>query len=109
MEKQDYIQLFDKFLLKQASPEEVQILIQWLKSEGSFQDWMDEEWDVASSGMDTDLQQKLLGQIKQKISLEMQQAPLKRNKYRTIYLCGSQTLLHGYRTCPEGSRQRCRL
>ena len=86
MEKQDYIQLFDKFLLKQASPEEVQILIQWLKSEGSFQDWMDEEWDVASSGMDTDLQQKLLGQIKQKISLEMQQAPLKRNKYRTIYL-----------------------
>ena len=30
MEKQDYIQLFDKFLLKQASPEEVQILIQWL-------------------------------------------------------------------------------
>ena len=36
MEKQDYIQLFDKFLLKQASPEEVQILIQWLKSEGSF-------------------------------------------------------------------------
>lgn len=86
MEKQDYIQLFDKFLLKQASPEEVQILIQWLKSEGSFQDWMDEEWDVASSGMDTDLQQKLLGQIKQKISLEMQQAPLKRNKYRTLYL-----------------------
>ena len=79
MEKQDYIQLFDKFLLKQASPEEVQILIQWLKSEGSFQDWMDEEWDVASSGMDTDLQQKLLGQIKQKISLEMQQAPLKRS------------------------------
>ncbi|MCS2891018.1 FecR domain-containing protein [Parabacteroides faecis] len=86
MEKQDYIQLFDKFLLKQASPEEVQMLIQWLKSEGSFQDWMDEEWDAASSGMDTDLQQKLLGQIKQKISLEMQQAPLKRNKYRTIYL-----------------------
>lgn len=86
MEKQDYIQLFDKFLLKQASPEEVQILIQWLKSEGSFQDWMDEEWDAASSGMDTDLQQKLLGQIKKKISLETQQAPLKRNKYRTIYL-----------------------
>ena len=86
MEKQDYIQLFDKFLLKQASPEELQILIQWLKSEGSFQDWMDEEWDAASSGMDTDLQQKLLGQIKQKISLETQQTPLKRNKYRTLYL-----------------------
>lgn len=86
MEKQDYIQLFDKFLLKQASPEEMQILIQWLKSEGSFQDWMDKEWDAASSGMESDLQQKLLGQIKKKISLETQQIPLKRNKYRTLYL-----------------------
>ncbi|MCD8267522.1 MAG: hypothetical protein LUD46_03055 [Parabacteroides sp.] len=61
MEKTDYIQLFDKFLQKQASPEEVQTLIQWLKSEGSFQNWIDEEWDAAASAMDTELQQKLLG------------------------------------------------
>lgn len=77
MEKTDYIQLFDKFLQKQATQEEVQTLIQWLKSEGSFQDWAEEEWDMASSTMDARLQQKLLGQIKEKIGLETQQAPLK--------------------------------
>ena len=68
MEKTDYIQLFDKFLLKQASTEEIQVLIQWLKSEGSFQDWAEEEWNAAASEMDTKLQRKLFGQIKEKIS-----------------------------------------
>ena len=68
MEKIDYIQLFDKFLLKQASTEEIQVLIQWLKSEGSFQDWADEEWNMASSEIDVELQRKLLGEIKLKIS-----------------------------------------
>lgn len=87
MEKTDYIRLFEKFLLKQASPEEVRRLIQWLKSEGSFQDWMDEEWEAASFGMDVDLQRKLLGHIKEKISLkETVQMPRKGNKYRTLYL-----------------------
>lgn len=68
MEKTDYIRLFDKFLLKQASREEVEVLVRWLKSEGSFQDWMDEEWDAVSSEIDMGLQERLLGEIRQKIS-----------------------------------------
>lgn len=66
MEKTDYIQLFDKFLLKQASAEEIQVLIQWLKSEGSFQDWADEEWNAAASEMDTKLQRQLFWTDKRK-------------------------------------------
>lgn len=72
MEKSDYIQLFDKFLQKQASPEEVRLLIQWLKSEGSFQDWADEEWEAASSEMDPELQRKLYGRIREKIAADQQ-------------------------------------
>ena len=87
MEKTDYIQLFDKFLLKQASAEEIQVLIQWLKSEGSFLDWADEEWNVAASEMDTKLQRQLFGQIKEKISqLDKTCLPEKENRRRKFYL-----------------------
>lgn len=86
MEKTDYIQLFDKFLQKQATPEEVQTLIQWLKSESSFQDWAEEEWSVASSTMDARLQQKLLGQIKVKINREKkEELSAKESKRRSLY------------------------
>lgn len=86
MEKTDYIKLFDKFLLKQASAEEIQQLIQWLKSDGSFQDWTNEEWDAASSEMDTKLQRKLLGQIKDKINQDHTiQLPVKSKSHR-LYL-----------------------
>lgn len=87
MEKTDYIQLFDKFLLKQASAEEIQVLIQWLKSESSFQDWADEEWNAAASEMDTKLQRQLFGQIKEKISqIDRTCLPEKENRRRKFYL-----------------------
>ena len=87
MGKTDYIQLFDKFLLKQASAEEIQVLIQWLKSEGSFQDWADEEWNAAASEMDTKLQRQLFGQIKEKISqIDRTCLPEKENRPRKFYL-----------------------
>lgn len=89
MEKTDYIQLFDKFLQKQASQEEVQVLIQWLKSEGSFQNWVDDEWSMAASDMNIDLQRKLLRQIKEKIDREDHiqiQVPVKKNKVRNLYV-----------------------
>ena len=84
MEKIDYIQLFDKFLLKQASTEEIQVLIQWLKSEGSFQDWADEEWNMASSEIDVELQRKLLGEIKLKISDINFSTPINQTKRFTL-------------------------
>lgn len=70
MESTDYILLFDKFLKKQATIEEVNLLIQWLKNESSFSSWADEQWETVSSDMDSVLQQKLLGQIKVKIRSE---------------------------------------
>lgn len=89
MEKTDYIQLFDKFLLKQASAEEIQALIQWLKSEGSFQDWTDEEWSMASTEMDAGVQQRLFVQIKEKINQEsnvLLPVSRKENKLHKLYL-----------------------
>lgn len=86
MEKTDYIKLFDKFLQKQASAEEIRLLIQWLKSDGSFQDWTNDEWDAASSEMDTKLQRKLLGQIKDKINQDHTIQLPEKSKSRRLYL-----------------------
>lgn len=93
MEKTDYIQLFDKFLQKQASTEEIQTLIQWLKSEGSFHDWAEEEWSMASTEMDADVQQRLLVRIKNKINRESNvrlSIPTKENKQYKLYLWTSR-------------------
>lgn len=67
MENIDYILLFNKFLRKEATRDEVSLLIQWLKDEESFHTWTDEQWKSVSSDMDPALQQKLLGHIKGKI------------------------------------------
>ena len=59
------------------------MLIEWPKSEGSFLDWADEEWNVAASEMDTKLQRQLFGQIKEKISqIDKTRLPEKENRRR---------------------------
>jgi len=86
MEKTYYIQLFEKFLQKQASPDEVKILIEWLKKEKLFQDWLDEEWNMASPQMDMALQRKLLMQIKEEIGQEHEvQLPAGKNKIHKFF------------------------
>lgn len=70
MERTDYIYIFDRFLQKQATVEEVHTLIQWLKEEGSFSAWADEEWEAVASDMNPMLQQKLFRQIKEQIATD---------------------------------------
>lgn len=67
MDEQYYIRLFDKFLQKQATSEEVHLLIQWLKSQQDFNHWADQEWEAVSDQMDSQLQQQLLERIKRKL------------------------------------------
>jgi len=87
MENTYYIQLFEKFLQKQASPEEIETLIQWIKQNDSFQNWLDEEWDMASPQMEASLQQQLLKQIKEEVGLHSKDLlPAKENKFRKIFL-----------------------
>lgn len=67
MENTDYILLFNKFLQKEATREEISLLIQWLKEEDSFHSWTDEQWKAVSPDMDPVLQQKILRHIKGEI------------------------------------------
>lgn len=69
MKNTNYLVLFEKFLNKQTTVEEVNLLIHWLKQESAFDAWADEEWNAVSSNMDSLLQQKLLRQIKEKMPL----------------------------------------
>lgn len=70
MERAEYIQLFNRFLERRATTQEVLLLIQWLKNEGSFSNWADEEWDTASSDMNSVLQQQLFEQIREKLQIK---------------------------------------
>lgn len=75
MEKKDYIDIFDRFLKKQATAEEVRQLIAWLKSDNSFSDWLTDEWASAPEEMDANLQRKLYREIKNKIASKQQEQP----------------------------------
>lgn len=86
MENTDYILLFEKFLRKQASSEEINLLIQWLKSEDLFGSWADDQWNVVTSDIDPVLQQKLLGKIKSRIHPEEKSRKLElTNKFHSMY------------------------
>lgn len=82
MRNSDYIHLFDKFLQKQATPEEVRQLIEWLKKDAAFSSWADAEWETASSEMNPELRQRLFRQIQEKIQPGAKAVPMRR---RTVY------------------------
>lgn len=87
MENTYYIQIFEKFLQNQASRDEVEILLRWLKDKKDFREWMDREWDVTSADIDLTLQQKLFRQIKEEVDLKTKAAsPVKDNKLRNLFL-----------------------
>lgn len=73
METTDYICLFRKFLQKQATPDEVQALATWLKSETAFQRWMQEEWETAPSAINPALQKRLWKKVQAKIKPDTKQ------------------------------------
>lgn len=77
--RNENILLFNKFLQGQATPEEVTLLIRWLKEESSFNSWADEEWKAASAEMNPDLQRQLL----QQIHATIQPTPVPRSKFFT--------------------------
>ncbi|RHJ92106.1 FecR family protein [Parabacteroides bouchesdurhonensis] len=80
MERNYYIQLFDKFLQKQATSEEVRELILWLQNDSEFSAWADEEWNIVSSEMNPELQQQLFEKIKAKIEPQKKAVQIKKHK-----------------------------
>ncbi|MDR1938344.1 MAG: FecR domain-containing protein [Tannerellaceae bacterium] len=64
MEKEDYIILFEKYLDKRATHEEVKRLMECLSDDRTFHSWVYDQWDKAPAEMDATLQKKILGRIK---------------------------------------------
>lgn len=63
MKQNRHILLFEKFLRNEASKDEIQELIVWLKDSPSSDEWLDEEWENTSSDMDEQLQKALYAKI----------------------------------------------
>lgn len=93
MKNSDYILLFDKFLQKQATPQEIRQLIGWLKNEAAFGAWADAEWGAASSDIHPDLQQQLFRQIQAKIQPHAQTGAIRRRRFYTAIMRVAATLL----------------
>lgn len=70
MERNHYIQIFDKFLRRQATTDEMKDLIQWLKDGQESNLWLNEVWDLSESCVDSSIQQKMLERINQKLKEE---------------------------------------
>lgn len=82
MENNEHIRLFDKFLQKQATADEVRQLIRWLENGSEFKAWADEEWKAASHEMEPALQRQLFRQIQARIQ---PQQPALRPRSRRLW------------------------
>lgn len=69
MDKIDYIRIFEKYLDHRATQEELQVLIEWLKGNGDFDDWANREWEAAAPEMAPALREELLCRIRKQISV----------------------------------------
>jgi ferric-dicitrate binding protein FerR (iron transport regulator) len=77
MEKEKYIQLFEKYLNGGASHEEVSLLIHWLNADGPFYAWADEQWKFASPDISPELRKELFGKIKAEAGIDEDRPVLK--------------------------------
>lgn len=83
MENNAHIRLFDKFLQKQATPDEVRQLIRWLENGAEFDAWADCEWQAASREMEPELQRRLFRQIQARI--QPQQPAVRHGSRRRLW------------------------
>jgi ferric-dicitrate binding protein FerR (iron transport regulator) len=75
MEKEKYIQLFEKYLNGEATHEEVSLLIHWLNADGAFYAWADEQWKFASPDISPVLRKELFGKIKAEAGIDEDRLP----------------------------------
>ncbi|MDR0845497.1 MAG: DUF4974 domain-containing protein [Tannerella sp.] len=74
MEKYDYIRLFEKYLDKQATSDEVKLLIEWLKEDDAFNQWADELWIAAPEEIDPIRREAIFRHIQERINRESKPA-----------------------------------
>lgn len=68
MEKHNYIHLFYKFLQKRTSVKEVSLLLKWWKST-DCEEWLQQEWNVASEAINPIVKDRILRNIYSCISI----------------------------------------
>lgn len=70
MEKNIYMLLFEKFLKREATNEEIQILIEWLKAGNSSDEWLNDSWNGSDMNMDVKLQKAIYAKIRTEIATD---------------------------------------
>jgi ferric-dicitrate binding protein FerR (iron transport regulator) len=66
MHKEDYTILFERYIRDHASDDEKQRLCDWLRKDTSVAQWMETQVISTSDEMDTEVQERILNQIREK-------------------------------------------
>lgn len=89
MEQPNYIGLFEKYLRKQATADEIRLLVRWIKESDSFHRFMNDAWKDASFEMEEALSEKLLADIKRTIYRPASAEKMKKTQPASKFLFSS--------------------
>lgn len=68
MNREECIEIFERYIQNKASEEEVKLLIFWIKNNKKIIQWLEEQIMTSTDEMDQDIQMRILNQVKAKIT-----------------------------------------
>jgi transmembrane sensor len=68
MNREECIEIFERYIQNKASEEELKLLIFWIKNNKKIIQWLEEQIMTSSDEMDQDIQMRILNQVKAKIT-----------------------------------------
>lgn len=72
MQKEECVEIFERYLLQKASEDEIRRLSNWIRNNRKISEWMEEQIKSSQSEMDANVQLRMLERIKQTIGSDQQ-------------------------------------
>ena len=70
MKKEDYFEVFERYILNTASPDEVKTLCQWMNNNIEISEWLEKQIHDSPDNMNKELQLKMFNDIKTTLRIE---------------------------------------
>lgn len=72
MQKEECVEIFERYLLQKASEDEIRRLSNWIRNNRKISEWMEEQIKSSQSEMDANVQLRMLERIKQTMGSDQQ-------------------------------------
>ena len=70
MKKEDYFEIFERYILNTASPDEVKTLCEWVNKNTEISEWLEKQIHDSPDNMNKELQLKMFNDIKTTLRIE---------------------------------------